>query len=189
MMSFISEFSFHLDTIQGLVPGATFTITKLSDLAGLFADSAAYAQCVAEGNPIVYQVSSFTRVSGEGQLHFGFGRLMPGRVGAEYFMTRGHLHRSRDAAEIYVGLGGTGLLLLEHTETDESKALALAKDDLVYVPGYTAHRTINVGREPLLYLGIYPADAGHDYAPIIERNFRQMVIEVNGAHRLVERPR
>lgn len=163
------------------------TITKLSDLAGLFADQAAYEHALAQGDPIVYQVSSFTQMSGERQLHFGFGMLMPGRVGAEYFMTRGHLHNQRDAAEVYLGLGGKGVLLLENEATGDSSVLPLLKDDVVYIPGFTAHRTINVGDEPLLYVGVYPADAGHDYTLTTHRNFRKLVIDLDGAYHLVDR--
>jgi glucose-6-phosphate isomerase len=31
------------------------------------------------------------------------GVLMPGKVGAEYFMTKGHIHAWRPAAEVYLG--------------------------------------------------------------------------------------
>jgi glucose-6-phosphate isomerase len=57
----------------------------------------------------------------------------------------------------------------------------------VYVPGFTAHRTINTGSEPLTYFGVCPAEAGHDYAVIAERNFSHVVIEVNGSPALAER--
>ncbi|HVU15199.1 MAG TPA: glucose-6-phosphate isomerase family protein [Phototrophicaceae bacterium] len=183
-----TPFSFHLETIRGFVEGILPIVTNLSDLAGLFADQAACEQALAQDNPVVYQVSSFTKTSGEGQLHFGFGMLMPGRVGAEYFMTRGHLHRRRDAAEIYVGLGGKGLLLLENEQTGESDALPLAQHDLVYVPGFTAHRTINIGAEPLFYVGVYSAEAGHDYEPILKQNFRKLVIDVDGMYQVIDRP-
>jgi glucose-6-phosphate isomerase len=55
------------------------------------------------------------------------------------------------------------------------------------VPGYTAHRTVNVGDEPLVYLGIYPANAGHDYGQIAKRNFRQMVLAGAQGPELVDR--
>ena len=63
----------------------------------------------------------------------------------------------------------------------------LAENIVVYVPGHTAHRTINTGSEPLKYLGIYPAAAGHDYAPIAEKNFKMMLIMKDGQPTLVER--
>ncbi len=39
--------------------------------------------------------------------------------------------------------------------------LPLEAGAVVYVPGHTAHRTVNTGPAPLVYLGIYPWDAGH----------------------------
>ena len=52
---------------------------------------------------------------------------------------------------------------------------------MVYVPGFTAHRTINTGNEPLVYWGIIGAEAGHDYGTVGERNFRQVVVEIDGS--------
>ena len=71
-------------------------------------------------------------------------------------------------------------MLLENETTGESKLLSQVPDSLVYVPGFTAHRTINIGDVPLTYLGIYPADAGHDYKAIAARNFGKLVIAVDG---------
>ena len=105
---------------------------------------------------------------------------MPGRIGQEYFMTRGHLHEWRVAAEIYIGLSGNGLMLLEDERTQTSRLLPLLPNSVVYVPGHTAHRTINVGDKPLTYLGIYPAKAGHDYEALAEQNFSEVVVAHNG---------
>ena len=46
--------------------------------------------------------------------------------------------------------------------------MPLTPESAVYVPGHTAHRTINTGDMPLTYLGIYPARAGHDYGVIAD---------------------
>jgi len=43
-------------------------------------------------NSLVYSVAAVEPAYGEGDLHCGLGLLMPGRIGPEYFMTRGHLH-------------------------------------------------------------------------------------------------
>ena len=70
-------------------------------------------------------------------------------------------------------------MLLE-SENGEMQAVPLLAQAIVYVPGHTAHRTVNVGTEPLVYLGIYPAKAGHDYGAIKENNFSQVVLDVLG---------
>lgn len=160
---------------------------RLSDLAGVFADSAAYELAVSRENSLVYAVSSVEPGAGEGDLHYGLGMIMPGRIGDEYWQTKGHLHAWRPAAELYVGLRGEGAMLLEDETTGQSRLVPLLPQALVYVPGHTAHRTVNTGSEPLLYLGIYPARAGHDYASIATRNFRHVVAERGGRPTLVPR--
>ncbi len=162
---------------------------RLADLRGCFADEAAYdTVCAAGDNPLMYQVCAVEPAEGDGQLHYGLGILQPGRVGAEYFFTKGHYHARRCAAEIYIGLRGEGCLLLEDEATGEARLVALEPNAVVYVPGHTAHRTINTGEVPLAYLGIYPSDAGHDYGAIAARNFRHVVVEGrDGRPALMER--
>jgi len=105
----------------------------------------------------------------------------------EYFMTKGHLHARREAAEFYIGLQGEGVMLLENEATGESCMLPLRPNQAVYVPGRTAHRTMNTGSGPLTYLGVYPANAGHDYSAIARRNFRRLVVARDGQPVMVER--
>jgi glucose-6-phosphate isomerase len=169
------------------IAGAPQNVRRLSDLAGCFADARAYQTALSAGDPVIYRVYSLTFGEGGGDLSYGFGMLLPGRVGAEYTLTKGHLHRWRDAAEVYIGLSGEGFMLLQEETTGESRLIPFGKNMVVYVPGHTAHRTINTGDEPLTYLGVYPARAGHDYGFIEERGFAQVVIEVDGRPALQER--
>lgn len=167
--------------------GAARSERQLSDLRRCFADEQAYTTLLSQGDPLVYTVSSMEPAQGEGQLHYGLGMLMPGKVGAEYFLTKGHAHTWRAAAEVYIGLQGEGALLLEDLRTGAVTLVPLRPHGVVYVPGFTAHRTINTGSDALTYLGVYPAEAGHDYTIIAERNFSHVVIEINGSPALVER--
>ena len=176
-----------LSLADGTLEGATTTKRYLGDLRGCFADGRAYAVALTHGNPLLYTVASVEPAPGDGPLHYGLGMLMPGRVGREYFMTRGHYHAWRAAAEGYVGLRGEGFLLLEDEQSGESRLLPLGADRIVYVPGHTAHRTVNTGDEPLVYLGVYPAAAGHDYAAIARRNFLKVVVERDGKPALLDR--
>lgn len=175
------------DPLTGTIPGAAQVQRYLSDLRGCFADAHAFETAAAAGNPLLYTVASVQPGAGAGDLHYGVGRLMPGKVGAEYFMTKGHLHAWRDAAEVYLGLTGDGVMLLEDEATGASRLLPLRPNTVVYVPGRTAHRTMNVGPTPLTYLGIYPAQAGHDYTTIAKSNFRCVVVERDGKLVLLER--
>ncbi|HEV2392252.1 MAG TPA: glucose-6-phosphate isomerase family protein [Verrucomicrobiae bacterium] len=175
------------DPANGTISGLVKVERHLSDLRGCFVDLAAYERTLALGNPVLYSVAAAELGSGPGDLNYAVGLIMPGRVGDEYFMTKGHLHAWREAAEIYIGLSGQGVMLLEDEATGESQMAPLRSNQVVYVPGKTAHRTMNTGQAPLSYLGIYPAKAGHDYDAIASRNFRCVVIEHDGRPIMVER--
>lgn len=162
---------------NGTIPGAVVLERRLSDLRGCFADQTAYEAELRQRDPLLYSVAAIEPANGDGDLHYGIGKIMPGKIGAEYFMTKGHLHSWRSAAEFYFGLSGDGVMLLEDEATGESRMVPLKPNNAVYVPGHTAHRTMNVGKTPLTYIGVYPAKAGHDYNAIAQTNFRNVVIE------------
>lgn len=186
-MCALVELFTRFDPQTGSIDGALLVERRLSDLQVCFADEAACRAILAKGDPVIYTVSTFGPVQGEGQLHCTLGMLMPGRIGAEYYLTRGHLHTWRPAAEFYIGLCGEGMILLENEVTGETRLVPLVPNSAVYVPGFTAHRTINTGNVPLTYLGIYPASAGHDYDAIAEHNFRKVVVAVDGQPTLMDR--
>lgn len=172
--------SFNFDPATAVIPGLEASNRLLSQLAGCFADEAAYQSMLSKGDQLVYSLSNIDMASGEGQLHYGLGILQPGKVGSEYFMTKGHLHAWRPAAEVYICLRGQGMMILEHETEAATDVLPFPANSVVYVPGYTAHRTINVGDQPLVYWGVFSSEAGHDYEAIRQRNFSQVVIELDG---------
>lgn len=163
------------------------TERRLGDLKGRFADTKAYEGMLKEANPLVYAAEYIEAANGAGDMHYGLGMIMPGKVGQEYFLTKGHLHAWREAAEIYIGLKGKGVMLLEDEKTGESRMVDLLPYGIVYVPGYTAHRTCNTGEEPLVYLGLCPAKAGYDYETIGKNNFVNVVVEKDGAPVMMKR--
>jgi len=175
------------DPVTGEIHGAPVSKRCLSDLRGCFADAAAYEAALAVNDPLVYSVAAVEPGRGDGDLHYGIGLIMPGQIGREYYMTKGHLHSWRPAAEFYFGLSGEGAMLLEDEMTGESRLVPLKPNYAVYVPGYTAHRTVNTGSVPLTYIGVYSSKAGHDYAAIAGKNFRCMLIEQDGQPALIER--
>ena len=180
--------SLRFDPVDGLIFGKPIVERRLSQLDGIFADTTAYKELLtAADDPLIYSVTSVSPVDGDGQLHYGIGKILPGRVGQEYFMTRGHFHEWRVAAEIYIGLGGVGLMLLEDESGQTFRSIELTPNSVIYVPGETAHRTINTGDKPLTYIGIYPAQAGHDYGALAERNFSKVAIAQNDIPVLLDR--
>ncbi|HEX8508116.1 MAG TPA: glucose-6-phosphate isomerase family protein [Propionibacteriaceae bacterium] len=140
----------------------------LPDLAGCYRDAAAFEALLAvdDGQPAYWVESSHTE-DGPGGLITGISVLEPGTVGSEYAMTRGHLHAIADRSELYVGLSGRGVMVLE-TVDGASEVVEVSPGQAVYVPGHWVHRSVNVGTERLTTLFCYAADAGQDYS-IIER--------------------
>jgi len=175
------------DPEAGTLAGARRVERRLSDLKGVFLDEAAYETACAQSDPLVYSVEAIEPGTGDGDLHYGVGLIQPGRIGREYFMTKGHLHQWRDASELYIGLRGKGVMLLEDEATGESRMLPLEPGMAVYVPGHTGHRTANVGDEPLSYIGVFPARAGHDYSAYAVRNFRFAIVDEGGEPWMIRR--
>jgi glucose-6-phosphate isomerase, archaeal len=171
------------------IDGAPLLERRLSDLRGYFVDEQAYAAALAMGDPLLYTAANVEPAEGAGALHYGITRLLPGRIGDEYYLTKGHYHAWRPAAEYYIGLSGEGILLLEDERSGDCWSLPLTPHSAAYVPGYAAHRTVNIGNKPLIFLGIYPAGAGHDYGAIAKRNFRHVVVAVEGEPKVIERAR
>ena len=151
--------------VDGVMTGATSSYEKrLGDMAGVYRDDEAYCSAVAEKGAdfLVYRVEEHRNVDGEGALIIGTSTLQPGRYGAEFAVTRGHLHAKADRAELYYCLSGTGVMLLE-TLDGRSEALPMRAGEAVHVPGHWVHRSVNVGDEPFVTLFCYGADAGQDY--------------------------
>jgi glucose-6-phosphate isomerase len=149
---------------------------QLSDLNGLYEDQAAFMATLGEGDATVYEVSDYRPSAVAGDLIFGVTRMAPGRIGDEFYLTRGHIHARANRPEIYYGEAGQGVMLLESPE-GEIRAVSIGPRDICYVPPFWIHRSVNVGSADLVMTFVYPADSGQDYA-IIERagGMRQRVV-------------
>jgi glucose-6-phosphate isomerase, archaeal len=164
---------------DGGLSGATGRYVKrLADLSGLYGDAAAFAAAVEEGGDrIVYEVQDYRPSAAAGDLIFGVTRMVPGRIGREYFLTRGHIHARADRPEIYTGEAGRGLMLME-SPAGEIRIVEIEPRTICYVPPYWIHRSVNVGDGELVMSFCYPADAGQDYG-IIEQagGMRQRILD------------
>lgn len=153
-----------IDPSTGEMSGATGRYEKrLGDLAGLYADGAAYRRA-AEADPdhIVYRVHETRPQQEHGDLIFGTTWMEPGRIGDEFYMTRGHIHARANRPETYYGESGKGIMLLESPE-GETRILEISAGVLVYVPPMWIHRSVNTGPDPLVMSFCYPSDSGQDY--------------------------
>jgi glucose-6-phosphate isomerase, archaeal len=149
---------------------------RASAMEGAYADAAALRELVeAGGDPVIYEVEQRDVPEEVGQLVCLATVIRPGAVGDEYFMTKGHYHTVRETAEIYLGLAGQGRLLLQ-TEGGETRVLPIEQGTVAYVPPFWAHRTVNVGDEPLVFFAVYPGQAGHDYGAIEASGFARRVL-------------
>jgi len=120
-----------------------------------------------------------------GELIQGLPIVHAGKVGNEYFMTKGHFLKT---AEIYFCIKRRGYMIME-TKEGKWDAKKLNPNTVLYVPGGWAHRSINVGYSDLVIWFIYPADAGHDYATIKEKSFRKLIVGKNGKPEIIDNPK
>src|ERR671937_447399 len=84
-----------------LVPATSTAERRLSHMRGMFLNHEVEAELIAAADPLLYQVFECAPSQAAGQLKISTTVLEPGKVGAEYFMTKGHYHVVRDRAEIY----------------------------------------------------------------------------------------
>jgi glucose-6-phosphate isomerase len=152
---------------------------KLKDIPGIFADEKAYTYMDLEQE--VYSVQAWLPVDEGtlGGLFFGASTIYPGKVGNEYFMTKGHFHAQSDRAEFYWGIQGNGILILMDRERN-TWAEEVYPGSLHYIGGEIAHRLANTGNEKLIVGACWPSDAGHDYEEIAENGFSARLVEENG---------
>ncbi|HJW90173.1 MAG TPA: glucose-6-phosphate isomerase [Anaerolineales bacterium] len=161
---------------------------SLASMKGQFADEAAFQGMLAQEDALLYDVYEFHRPEIAGELLSGISIIHPGRVGSEYYMTKGHFHSVLDTAEVYYTLEGQGCMVMETPEGDWSIE-ELCAGRILYVPPRWAHRSVNTGTGDLVMLFVYPANAGHDYGAIERQGFRKLILEVDGKPQIVDNPR
>ena len=176
------------DPETGLSKTAQTGKRRLSQMKGMFQDEAAREELSRHGDPVVYEFHSLPLPETPGDLAFGCSILNPGKVGDEYFFTKGHFHTILDTGEVYYCLKGHGYMLLEDPQGDWS-AQELSPGKAVYVPKRYAHRRINVSAtEQLITFFVFRADAGHDYGTIETKGYRKLLVEKNGIPTIVDNP-
>jgi glucose-6-phosphate isomerase len=169
-------FTLDFSLLDGLSKTAQSTTRKLSQMRGMYADGAAFDKAVAAGDPLVYEFYELGAPEKAGDLAFGTSITYPGKVGNEYYMTKGHFHTILETGEVYYTLSGEGCMLTESPEGDVVLH-PMRSGSAVYVPPRYAHRTINTGGTPLVSFFVFRGDAGHDYGSIETKGYRNLVIE------------
>ncbi|MEP7107014.1 MAG: glucose-6-phosphate isomerase family protein [Ferruginibacter sp.] len=156
----------------------------IKDIANIFLDQEAIRGM--KGETPAYSVQAWLPVPGNttAGLFFGVSTIMPGKVGMEYFMTKGHFHALSDRAEFYRGVQGTGMLILMDRNRN-TWAEEVFPGSLHYIGGETAHRLANTGRENLVVSACWPSDAGYNYEEIALHGFSARLLEIDGKPTLV----
>ena len=188
MLTLPISFVLSLADAIGMSRYDSHTVRRLSSMAGYYQAGDAFADRLATDDPIHYEVFGIDRPAVAGELISGITRLYAGKVGQEFFMTKGHYHAVLETGEIYYALQGQGMMVME-TPEGEWRVEPFAAGQVVYVPPRWAHRTVNTGDVPLLFFWVCPANAGHDYGTIADRGFRKVVIEVEGTPTILDNPR
>ena len=187
---YVRGFTMDFDLKGGISSRKATTKRYLSQMKGMFADDEAYEKILREqGDQRVYEFHEMGVPEEAGKLAFGCSITYPGKVGDEYYMTKGHFHCILDTAEIYYCFSGHGYMLLESPEGDWS-ALELLPGKAIYVPQRYAHRSINVDPvEPLRTFFVFGADAGHDYGTIETKGYRKLMIDDKGNPVIKDNPK
>jgi glucose-6-phosphate isomerase, archaeal len=163
-------------------------VRRLSAMQGQYLDAQAFEAMLTQ-DPVLYEVYEIKRPELAGELMNGITIVHPGKVGEEYFMTKGHFHTVLDTAEVYYCLKGEGAMVMETLEGEWSVE-ELHSGRVLYVPPRWAHRSVNTSlREDLVMFFIYPANAGHDYGTIEQQGFRKLILERDSRVQIVDNPR
>lgn len=133
--------------------------------------------------------------------------LESGNVGGEYIKTYGHYHVG-NLNETYWIAEGEGIVILQNRKLDERgkpiddeiesfQAIAVKKDDSVFIPSGTGHLLVNTGKSWLVTIDDSPVNfdevdpvslPGHaDYEPVRKmRGFAYYVVEENDKPKFVK---
>ncbi len=176
----------------GLMPSRVdnHIVRRLSQMRGQFLDQESFAEkLVNEDDPVIYEVYELRRPNLPGELPFGISIVHPGKVGREFYMTKGHYHAKIETAEVYVCMKGEGFMVMENPE-GKTAVEALAPGKVLYVPPRWAHRSVCTSRqEDLATFFVYPGDAGHNYGTIEQSGFRKVVLEGIEGIQIIDNPR
>lgn len=164
-------------------------LRRLSALKGQFLDQTAYNKLLAEDDRLIYEVYEVKRPEIEGEFLMGISIVHPGKVGDEFYMTKGHFHTVLETAEIYYCMRGEGFMVME-TPEGETSVEPLKPGCVLYVPPRWAHRSVCTSRqEDLVTFFAYPGNAGHNYGTIEQTGFRKLVVDGPNGIEIIDNPR
>ena len=185
-MNKIEEPGVLLDISSGNLSGKEIHTSekKIRDMDGVFHNEVARTKMNQDTLVYVVQIYRPVKEGTTGGLFFGNTTLYPGKVGDEYFMTRGHYHETLHKSEFYWCISGHGVLICMDLDR-EIRTETMKPGSLHYIEGKVAHRVANIGKSKLVFNACWPSDAGHDYKTITDLGFRARMIEKGNKPELV----
>lgn len=170
---------FYVNLSSGAVAGVHRWERRLSDMREDFASVKDVEAILEREDPLIYEVYEINKIVTKiGELIWSTTILYPGKVGNEYYMTKGHYHQDLNCSEVYLVFSGQGFLLIKQGQ--ETHALPLKKGALAHLPPGCAHRVVNTGKTPLVFFAVYPAQAGHDYERVRQEGFGLRIVDEDG---------
>jgi glucose-6-phosphate isomerase len=152
---------------------------KLSSLSKMFYDQKAVEEIIKAGDRLVYQIRYYPFITSKSDMALGTTMILPGTIGGEYHMTKGHFHEADNQPEIYHCVTGEGALQMMDIN-GEYHCAHWTQGTITHIPPQYAHRVINTGKTPLVFVASFHVAAGHVYGPIESKGFKYLWIEKDG---------
>lgn len=154
---------------------------RVKDIRDCFKETANLSEQQLE--TVAYQVYQIDVKPEPGAIQHSITVIKPGNVNGECHMTKGHYHANDQSAEIYMGLKGDGLLLMQKGE--EVRLVEMKRGVVAYIPPEWAHRTINVGDDEFVFMSYFPGDAGYDYQSFLDEGVRTRIYKTDTGYEKV----
>lgn len=171
-----------------MLPNTTHDQRFVSHLAEQFSDQSETKNAIKNGDPLVYELFHHVFLTDKTDMALGMSVIAAGKVGNEYYMTKGHLHESEDQPEVYYCVSGMGLLLMDDLKND-FQAMPFSAGTVIHIPPQYAHRVVNTGNEKLTFVSVFHVAAGHVYQSVAETGFAYLVMDVDGKPTLIPNPK
>src|SRR6056297_1052769 len=111
----MKPFYSRLDIDKGILHDYDKKVERyLSDIKPYVKDKKTINKLITKKDELVYQVFQRDIPKEEGQLQHSITVIKSGNISGECYLTKGHYHSNPKSAEIYIGLKGNGVLVLQN---------------------------------------------------------------------------
>lgn len=170
----------HIDLASGeFNPCMEMQKRNLSSMVMMFSDQKAVEDTLKNEDRFIYQIRYYPFITRNSDMSLGTTMIMPGKIGNEYHMTKGHFHEADNQPEIYHCVTGEGALQMMDLNGEYHSAV-WTPGTITHIPPQFAHRVINTGTTPLVFVASFHVAAGHIYGPIESKGFKYIWVEKDG---------